>query len=119
MKKVIFYTDIMGVLRVKAVNNNYILLSYFIGEHPSPDNVQILIDDFKIVQSGEKTFEEVFEEKYGTIAISYDAGEMECDKDTVYFISNHPELEPSLEMPLQELIDLLVEWKAFREQRIV
>jgi hypothetical protein len=117
MKKVIFYTDIMGVLGVEAVNNNYILLSYFIEEHTSIDYIQRTIDEFRIVQSGEKTFEEVFEEKYGTIAISYDAGEMECDKDTVYFISNHPDLEPSLEMPLQELIDLLVEWKAFREQR--
>jgi hypothetical protein len=117
MKKVIFYVDIMGVQDVRPSDNKYILLSYFIGEHPSPDNVQILIEDFKTVQSGEKTFEEVFEEKYGTIAVSVTAGEMECDKDTVYFISNHPELEPSLEMPLQELIDLLVEWKAFREQR--
>lgn len=69
------------------------------------------LEDLLLIQSEEKTFEEVWLNEIAPISVS--AGEFECDKDTAYFISNNPEAEPSIEMPLQELIDLLEEWKEF------
>lgn len=115
MKKVNFYLDKMGVKSVEQTDNKYILLMYYMSERNDVPTITRIISELETVQSGEKTFEEVFTDVYGTIAISWSAGEFECNKDTAYFISNNPDSEPSLEMPLQELIDLMKEWKAFLE----
>jgi len=95
----------------KPTNDKYLLLSYFLADSRYPDHIERRINELKLVQSGEKTFEEVFE-IYATIVIGWNEGEFECDKDTAYFISRLPD-HASMEMPMQELIELLEEWKAF------
>lgn len=114
MINVTFYTHPEVGKQVKT-DNKYILLYYYLSDRRDIDTLIRIISELEIVKSGEKTFEEVFEEVYGTISISVSAGEFECDKDTAYFISNHPDREPSFEMPLAELIDILKEWLAFLE----
>jgi hypothetical protein len=78
--------------------------------------IERVINELKIVQSEEKTFEEVFGMVYGVISISVDAGEFEFDKEKAFFISNNPDVESSIEMPLQELIDILKDWQKFIEK---
>jgi len=104
---------VKGIKTPDPVSDKYMLLSYFISDHQYPDDIQKSIDELKTVQSGYRTFEEVFTDKYGTIPIGVTAGEFECDKNTAYLISNNPGREPNIEMPLQELIDLLAQWEAF------
>lgn len=115
MKKIEFYIHPIIGKEQKPTEDKFILLHYFLADFRYPNDIEGLINELETVQSGEKTFEEVFNAPYGGgIPIGVTAGEFECDKDTAYFISNHPDKEPSIEMPLQELIDLLREWKAFR-----
>lgn len=97
----------------EPTDDKYMLLMYYLSERNDLETIDRIISELETVQSGEKTFEEVFTDVYGIIAISWNVGEFECDKETAYFISNHPDSEPSIEMPLQELIDLLKEWRAF------
>lgn len=99
----------------EATDKKYQLLYYFFVERNSIDDLERWSRELGIVQSGEQTFEELFEEKYGTIAVGYSSGEFECDKDKAYFISNNEKSHASFDMPLQELIDLLNEWKTFLE----
>ncbi len=114
MKKIKFINHkIVGKL-VEPTDKGYMLLSYFLGDRPYSDDVQRIVDELTIVKSGKQTFEEVFE-KYATITIGYNSGEFECDKDKAYFISNNEKAQASFDMPLQELIDLLNEWKTFLE----
>lgn len=115
MKKIKFYNDNVIGKRTKATDKKYQLLYYFFVDHNSVEAIQLSLKELAIVQNGEQTFEDVFTEKYGVIPIGYSAGEFECDKDTAYFISDNEKTEASFEMPLQELIDLLKEWKAFLE----
>ena len=113
MKKVEFLTlPKYGDRVVKSSNDKYILLSYFLSDRRSIKYIDITIEELETIASGDKTFEEIYDPEMA-IDISFSAGEFECDKDTAYFISNNPESEPNIEMPLQELIDLLKEWKAF------
>jgi hypothetical protein len=94
-------------------DDNYVLLSYYLSERKDKENLEIEISNLELVKSGEKSFEAVYDADSFIISIGYSAGEFECDKDTAYFISNNPESEPSIEMPLQELIDLLKKWHSF------
>lgn len=97
----------------EPTDNNYMLLSYYLDQRKDKRTLETDISELEIVQSGEKTFEEVFEADKFIVDIGFGAGEFECDKDTAYFISNNPDSEPSIEMPLQELIDTLKEWHSF------
>lgn len=112
MEKIEFTTS-NGVRTVRAKDDKYIMLSYYLAQRSSPKLIERIIAELESVKSGEKTFQEVFEEPYGIISIGISAGEFECDKDTAYFISNNPQIEPSIEMPLTELVELLKEWKTF------
>lgn len=42
-----------------------------------------------------------------------DAGDFKCDKETAYFIADSSGSYQNLEMPLQEVIDLMKDWKIF------
>ena len=97
---------------VKAKDPKYILLSYYLADRTEIKTLETDITELELVKSGEKTFEEVFNPSF-IIDVGYGAGEFECDKDTANFISNNPNSEPSIEMPLQELIDILKEWHSF------
>lgn len=39
-------------------------------------------------------------------------GDFKCDKETAYFIADEKDYQ-DLQMPLQEVIDLMKEWKVF------
>ncbi|WP_397364016.1 hypothetical protein [Olleya sp. R77988] len=112
MKKIEFMTlPKYGDKVVKTIDENYILLSYYLSDRRDIKSIDIALEDLLLIKNEEKTFEEIWENEIVPISVS--AGEFECDKDTAYFISDNPDAEPSIEMPLQELIDLLEEWKAF------
>ena len=112
MKKIKFYVHPKIGKENESTNDKYILLSYFLSDRRSIKYIDITIEELETIASGEKTFEEVYDPSF-VIDVGYGAGEFECNKDTAYFISNNPESEPNIEMPLQELIDLLKEWKTF------
>lgn len=98
---------------VKTKDPKYILLSYYLADRREIKFLETTIAEQELILSGGKTFEEVFDTEKFIIDIGYGAGEFECNKDTAYFISNNPEKEPSLELPLQELINTLKEWHSF------
>lgn len=116
MINVTFYTHPQVGKQVKT-DHKYILLYYYLSDRRSIDTLITDIQELEIVKSGEKTFEEVFDDVYGTISISVSAGEFECDKDTAYFISNHTDKEPSFEMPLQDLIDIEKQWLVYLQSK--
>ena len=113
MKKIEFYIHPIVGKENKPTHDKYILLSYFLSDHSDAVTMERMIAELKEVQSGQKTFEEVFTDKYGTIPISVNAGWFECDLDNACLISNNPHLEPDVILPLPELIGILEEWKAF------
>lgn len=113
MKKIEFIIHPKVGKQCTAENDNYILLSYYLSERKDKKILESDIAKLEIVKSGEKTFEEVFDADSFIIPIGYSAGEFECNNETAYFISNNPENEPSIEMPLQELIDMLKNWLSF------
>lgn len=92
--------------------DKYILIFYFLGDYTSSRSIQKFIDELEIIKSGEKTFEEVYAD-YATILIGHDQGEFECDAEQAYFISRYEDI-PSVTIPLQDCIDLLIEWRDFR-----
>ncbi len=93
------------------IDNKYILLYYYLSDRRSIDFLQETIEELESIQKEEKTFEEIY--TFNIVDINWSAGEFECDKNTAYFISNHPDKEPSFEMPLQELIDIEKRWLDF------
>lgn len=96
---------------VKILDKKHILLYYYLSDRRSVDFLQETIEELELIKKEEKTFEEIY--TFNIVNISWSAGEFECDKDTAYFISNHPDQEPSFDMPLVELIDILKEWLTF------
>lgn len=86
----------------------YLLLVYFLGgTYPLSE----MYHEMAQVQGGEATFEEIYDDT-AELAIGHNAGVLEYDKQTAYFISDTPEspLEPSFEMPLKDLMDVIEEW---------
>jgi hypothetical protein len=112
-QKIRFYTHPFAGKELEATDRHYILLMYYLSERNDIPELTSTISELEAVHSGARTFKEVFTDVYGTITISWGAGEFECDKNAAYFISNDPDSEPSLEMPLEELIGLMKEWKVF------
>ncbi|WP_294266322.1 hypothetical protein [uncultured Chryseobacterium sp.] len=96
---------------VKSTNDKYLLLSLFIGQYRFPDNIQEIIDMLKSVKNGSKTWKEVID-PWMFLQIN-DAGDFKCDKEKAFFIADSSTPFQNLEMPLQELIHLLEDWKAF------
>ena len=113
MKKIEFINDPIFGRHEHVTDNKFGLLGLFIGMFRYPSNIQEIIDMLEEVKSGNKTWEEVNDGSM-YLQVGYDSGDLKCDRNTAYFISDaRPETEPSMEMPLQELIDLMKEWKAF------
>ena len=92
-----------------ALSDDYQMLALFISD--TIDMVDEVIDQFETILKGEKTYEETME-GYAIWSFGAPSGVFECDATTAYFISEDERL-PSMEMPLQELLDLMYEWKAF------
>lgn len=97
---------------VKSTDDKYILLSLFIGKFRESDNIQEIIDLLEDVKNENKTWNEAVEPYGMFLPIGYDSGHFKCNKDMAYFISDQQEYQ-NMEMPLQELIDLMKDWKVF------
>lgn len=97
-----------------ATDDKYLLLSLFVGQFRFPDNIQEIIDLLESVRSGNKTWLEANDDLM-FMQIGYMCGDFKCDKDMAYFIAdNHNSTSyQNLEMPLQEVIDLMKDWKIF------
>lgn len=115
MNKIKFKTksllDGKEILGPIAMDDKYLLLSLFIGQFRFRDNIQEIIDLLESVRNGSKTWLEA-NDGLMFMQIGYMCGDLRCDKDIAYFIADQKEYQ-NLEMPLQELIDLMKEWKAF------
>lgn len=96
---------------VKSTDTKYLLLSLFIGQYRFPDNIQEIIDMLQPVKNGSKTWKEIID-PWMFLQIN-DAGDFKCDKETAYFIADSSTSYQNLEMPLQEVIDLMKDWKVF------
>ncbi len=115
MKKVIFKTHESGFRSVKSTEDKYILLSLFVGCSRYPSDIQEWIEMFEELQSGAKTWEELIK-PYGFIDeyhFAEGSGFLTFeDTETALFMSDGG-VYKTIEMPLQELIDLMKEWLAF------
>ncbi len=116
MKKIEFYTHPIVGKENRPTSDEYIMLSYFLSDLIDIKTIEDTVSEIKLVQNNQKTFQQVFTYKYGTISIGVTAGTFECDEENVYLISKNPDLEPSLTLPLQEFINILLEWKTFLRQ---
>jgi hypothetical protein len=96
-------------------DEKYILLSLFVGNYRFPTAIQEKIKMFEAVQSGAKTWDELIA-PYGAIGELYFAhgsGSLIVEDDTAIFLPDGNNEYKSVEMPLQELIDLMKGWLAF------
>ena len=96
---------------VKSTDSKYLLLSYFIGQFRFSDNIQEIIDLLESVRNDSKTWLEANDDLM-FMQIGYMCGDFKCDKETAYFIADEKDYQ-DLQMPLQEVIDLMKEWKVF------
>ncbi|KQR93856.1 hypothetical protein ASG01_08330 [Chryseobacterium sp. Leaf180] len=97
---------------VKSTEDKYILLSLFVGQFRFLDNIQEVIDDLENVKNGIKTWEEIIAPLGNNWDIGYGNGSLDVENDIAYFLAND-ETNQSFKMPLQELIDLMKDWKIF------
>jgi hypothetical protein len=112
MKKIEFIKLSTGVPVTKPVSDQFMLLAYFLDGFTYPPHTQEVIETIESVRSGEKTFDEISRDVSWGFAEG--AGFFECNKDSAYFEPFEGGF-PRIEMPLQEVIDLLKEWKQFTE----
>lgn len=94
-------------------NDKYLLLYYFMSTYRSEHGLPLLIKDLETIKDGKQTFADITQPNV-MWSFGNDAGYFECDKETAYFKS-FDEHHQSMEMPLKELIELLIEWKNFLE----
>jgi hypothetical protein len=116
MKKVKFTTKGLNGSEIKgvtAIDSKYDLLSLLLLTQYYPPILQEKIEELKSIKTGERSFAEVAKPYGNILSIGFNCGELRCDKETAFFITEDPNSYQSFEMPLQELIDLLIEWKAF------
>lgn len=112
MKKIKFVNDPEFGKHEEVTDSKYVLLGLFIGKYYFPKNIQQMIDLLESVNNGIKTWEEAIEPYADdTLEIGYGNGELDVEENTAYFVSKNE--EECFDMPLQELIDLMKEWKIF------
>lgn len=113
MKKIEFIHITKHDLKdVKATDNKYMILSFFIGNYRFDWDIDRVIVRLEQIRSGEKRFDEIQDpDIYWSFGAS--SGYFECDQETAYLEPlDNPSMQP-LELPLQEVIDLFKEWKNF------
>jgi hypothetical protein len=116
MKKVEFGEFGNGKAKTKgavSTSDEYLLLSLYIDDMRFAEDITEHLGLLLDVKSGKKTFEQVAA-PYGNIfPIGYNCGSLVFDKETAFFKSDDPEQYQDLQMPLQELTDLLKEWQSY------
>jgi len=98
----------------KPVNEKDILLYYFVDEFDKY-MFEDYLTEIESVAKGEKTFDEV-KDIGGIWSFGEEAGYFTCDTEKAYLKADknghHPNA-PDVEMPIQELIDILKNWQRF------
>ncbi|AZA52910.1 hypothetical protein [Chryseobacterium sp. G0201] len=97
---------------VKSVDDKYILLSHFVGQFRFLDDIQEVIDDLENVKNEVKTWDEIIAPLGNNWDIGYGNGSLDVESNVAYFLTGN-KYNQSFQMPLQELIDLMKDWKAF------
>ncbi len=112
MKKINFITIEEGIKIPETTNKEDILLFYFVSDFD-----EYMLDTYlpliKSVASGEKEFNEI-ENDYWTFGEG--AGYFECDTNKAYLNPWKEDIAtdaPSIEMPVNELIQILEDWKKY------
>ena len=120
MKKLEFYNLETGknqyLSEIRVLDNDYMILSDFLISNRFLHHIQTdIIEPLEEIIEGNKTFQEIQDPN---AAWNFADGycEFEVEGKTAYF-THHKGWEPNLEMPLQEVVDYLKEWKAFLEQK--
>ncbi|MCT4629477.1 hypothetical protein [Winogradskyella sp.] len=114
MKKYRYTKDIEGG---KNFESEEILLEYFINDFDKY-MLEDYLPEIEAVANGEKVFNEI-KDFEGIWSFGAEAGYFNCDTEKAYFIvdeeGHHPNA-PNIEMPIQELIDILKDWQKFLEK---
>jgi hypothetical protein len=111
MSKVEFKIVSKDLQVARSTDDKYLLLSLFIEQFRFRDNIQEIIDMLESVRHGKKTWSEA-NDNLMFLQIGYDCGGFKCNKDTAYFIADNS-IYQDLQMSLQEVIDIMKEWKRF------
>ena len=118
MEKISFTTksllDNSEIVGPVALDDKYLLLSYFIGHYRFKQDLDNNINRLDEILKGEKTFSDIQDPN---VAWDFADGycEFEVEGTTAYF-TNHRNSNENIEMPLQEVVDYLKEWRAFLEK---
>ncbi|KQR95191.1 hypothetical protein ASG01_04890 [Chryseobacterium sp. Leaf180] len=115
MDKVIFSSKGLNnedIKAVKSTDDKYILLSHFVGQFRFIDDIQEVLDDLENVKNGAKSWEEIIAPLGNNWDIGYGNGSLDIENNVVYFLAGN-KYNQSFKMPLQELIDLMNDWKTF------
>jgi len=114
MDKIKFINDPKLGKHEGVTDEKYMLLGLFIGQFRFPNNIQEIIDILEGVRNESKTWLEA-NGNLMFMQIGYMCGDFKCSKDTAYFIADNYNSTSyqDLTMPLQELIDLMKDWKVF------
>lgn len=115
MNKYLEFENSDGIRYCKSKSDEYILLSYFIGDYIYDFAINEVISDIELVVSGEMTFDEMTDNTVW--GIGHYCGEFICDQEKAYFIPDKDSNDASIEMPVQELITLLKEWRDFMKTK--
>lgn len=95
-----------------ATDDKYILLSLFVGQFRFLDDIQEVIDDLENVKNGVKTWDVIIAPLGNNWDIGYGNGSLDVETNVAYFLTGN-KYNQSFQMLLQELIDLMKDWKVF------
>ena len=111
MKKITFITKGKnGYIFPEPSDNNYILLYYLVSDHRGKYAIQDVIDILEKSQRGEIVWEDFIQKYGGSWDFGNGYGELDIEDGTAYLISTDRTQNPSMSLPLQELIDIFKEW---------
>ena len=99
-------------LATKSTSDEFILLSYLVGDHRGKYAIQNVIDILEKAQRGEIVWEDFIQKYGGSWDFGYGAGELDIEDGTAYLVSDNEQEHKSMALPLQELIDIFKEWHA-------
>lgn len=99
-------------LATKSTSDEFILLSYLVGDHRGKYAIQDVIDILEKAQRGEIVWEDFIQKYGGSWDFGNGAGELDIEDNTAYLVSDNEQEHKSMALPLQELIDIFKEWHA-------
>ena len=112
MKKLKFEKINNEYLTSTPISDEYILLYYLVSDHRGKYAIQDIIDILEKAQRGEIVWEDIINNNGGCWDFGNGYGELDIDGEMAYLISTDRTQNPSMALPLQELIDIFKEWHA-------